>query len=191
MLKLYVAPRTRSTRARWLLEEMEVPYEVAKLDLAAGQNRTPEYLALNPFGELPAFVDGELTLFDQAAVILHLLERFPEKGLAPSVGSPHRAQFLQWLLFAETRLEPLILDYYPGARKSGAPEGALSEALSVIDARIGTKHFIVGDSFTAADLVMASMLHLAHQLKQLDGYPRLYEYTHRHASRPAVRRALA
>src|SRR5216684_3336120 len=87
-MQLYFAPRTRASRPRWLLEELEVPYELVKLDLSKQESRTPAYLALHPFGEVPVLVDGDVTLFESSAICLYLADRFPEKRLAPSLGSP-------------------------------------------------------------------------------------------------------
>ena len=81
-MKLYFAPRTRAVRARWLLEELGVPYELIKLDLARQENTTPAYLAVHPLGEVPALVDGDVTLLESLAICLHLADRFPEKHLA-------------------------------------------------------------------------------------------------------------
>ena len=77
-MKLYFAPRTRATRARWLLEELGVPYELVKLDLARQENTTPAYLAVHPLGEVPALVDGEVTLLESLAICLHLADRYGE-----------------------------------------------------------------------------------------------------------------
>ncbi len=100
-MQLYFAPRTRASRPRWLLEELEVPYELVKLDLSKQESRTPAYVALHPFGEVPVLVDGDVTLFESSAICLYLADRFPEKRLAPSLGSPDRGPYLQWMLFAE------------------------------------------------------------------------------------------
>src|SRR3954471_7487732 len=75
-MQLYFAPRTRSARPRWLLEELEVPYELVRVDLSKQEHRTPEHLALHPFGEVPVLVDGDLTLFDTSAMVLYLADRF-------------------------------------------------------------------------------------------------------------------
>jgi glutathione S-transferase len=82
-MKLYFAPRTRAVRPRWLLEELGVPYELVKLDPSKQENKTPAFLALHPFGEIPVLVDGDVTLFESAAICLYLADRFPEKNLAP------------------------------------------------------------------------------------------------------------
>ena len=197
-MKLYFAPRTRAVRPRWLLEELEVPYELVKLDLSKQENRTPAHLALHPFGEVPVLIDGEVTLFESSAICLYLADRFPEKRLAPPLGSPHRGPYLQWLLFAEVALDPVVLEFYRNAQLPEAEKADLSkqqarigDVLAVIDGRLGDREFVVGGSFTAADVVMASILHWANTMKLLDVRPRLFDYMMRHARRPATRRAVS
>ncbi|RKG84060.1 glutathione S-transferase family protein [Corallococcus terminator] len=197
-MKLYFAPRTRATRHRWLLEELEVPYELVKLDLAKQENRTPDYLALNPFGEVPVLVDGDVTLFESSAILLHLADRFPEKHLAPHPGSPERSPYLQWVLFAEVTLEPVVMEHHRDAQRPAEQKmhlekqhARLDEVLTVIDNRLEGREFAVGNAFTTADLSLASILHLASTLKLLEKHPRLIDYVMRHTKRPATRRAVA
>lgn len=197
-MKLYFAPRTRAMRPRWLLEELEVPYELVKLDLSKQENRTPDYLALHPFGEVPVLVDGDVTLFDSPAICLYLADRFPEKRLAPPPASSERGPYLQWLLLAEVTLEPLVLEQYRNTQLPDENRADLSkqlvrldEVLAVIDTRLGGREFVAGASFTAADLVLASILHLANTVKLLDRHPRLVDYVLRQTRRPATRRAVS
>ncbi|SET98204.1 glutathione S-transferase family protein [Stigmatella erecta] len=196
-MKLYFAPRTRAVRARWLLEELGVPYELIQLDLARQENTTAAYLAVHPLGEVPALVDGDVTLGESLAICLHLADRFPEKGLAPRVGSAERGPYCQWMAFAEVRLDPEVMVFYRHAQRPGAEEALakhrtrLTALLDVLHAGLGGREFLVGGTFTAADAVMASILHLAHTLKLLDGHPRLVEYVQRHTQRPAVRKAVS
>jgi len=184
-MKLYFAPRTRAIRVRWLLEELGVPYELVRLDVTKEENKTPEYLALNPLGELPVLRDGDVTLFESAAIYLHLADRFPERNLAPPPGSPERGDYLQWMLFAEKTLEPALVD---ASRNAQRP--ALDTILSMIDARVAGREFIAGSAFTAADVVMAAVLHRTHTMNLLDQHGPLMDYVRRHTGRPASRRAV-
>lgn len=184
-MKLYFAPRTRAIRARWLLEELGVPYELVRLDLSKEENRTPDSLALSPLGELPVLVDGEVTLFESVAVCLHLADRFPERNLAPPPGSPERGDYLQWLVFAEMTLEAALAD--PSRSVQRPPVDAI---LSVVEARVAGREFIAGSSFSAADVVMASVLHRAHTQDLLGHHAPLMDYVRRHTGRPASRRAV-
>ncbi|OJT21921.1 glutathione S-transferase [Archangium sp. Cb G35] len=203
-MKLYFAPRTRATRARWLLEELGVPYELVRLDLARQENTTPAYLAVHPLGELPSLVDGDVTLLESLAICLYLADRFPEKHLAPPMDSAERGPYYHWMAFAEVSLDPVVLAFYWHARPSEEqkPGPHSEEELAKHRTRLGTmldtilrglgdREFLVGGAFTAADVVMVSILHLAHTLGLLDGHPRLVEYVRRHAQRPAVRKAVS
>ena len=191
-MKLYFAPRTRSVRPRWLLEELEVPYELVKVEPTKAA-----YPAFHAAGELPVLVDGEVTLFESTAICLYLADRFPEKRLAPTPGSAERASYLQWLLFAEVTLDPLVVEHLrnvqspTGARSEPASKSARLDALlDAVDARLEGREFLAGEAFTAADVVMASLLHLANVLALLDRHPRLVEYVRRHTRRPASVRAV-
>ena len=179
-MRLHFAPRTRAARVRWLLEELEVPYELVREEARASST--------HPSGDVPRLVDGEVTLFEASAMCLHLVERFPERGMAPRVGSPQRAEFLQWLLFAELRVEPRVLELRANPDLSREP---LQSALAVIDDRLSTREFLAGDVFSAADLVTASILHLAHASGLLEAWPRLGDYVKRLTFRPASRRAVS
>ena len=203
-MKLYFAPRTRSTRARWLLEELGVAYELVKLDLSKQENETPAFRAVSPLGEVPALVDGDVTLFDPSAICLYLADRSPEKQLAPPPGSPERGAYYQWLLFAEGPLDAAVMAFHrhaqlPEAQRSSAQlqealtaqRARLHEVLDVVDAALGERDVLVGDHLTAVDVSMASILHLAHHLGLLEKHPRLVEYVRRHTQRPAVRRAVS
>ncbi|EPX58149.1 Glutathione S-transferase [Cystobacter fuscus DSM 2262] len=198
-MKLYFAPRTRATRARWLLEELEVPYTLVQVDLAKQEGRTPAHLALHPLGEVPVLVDGDVTLFESSAICLYLADLFPEKHLAPPLASAERGPYLQWMLFAEVTLEPVVLEHLrqtqlPDEQKKAEPAarpGRLDDVLTAIDKRLHGREFVAGGTFTAADLVLASLLHLANTLKLLERYPRLVEYVVRHTRRPALKRAVS
>lgn len=202
-MKLYFAPRTRAVRARWLLEELGVPYELVRLDLARQENTTPAYLAVSPLGEVPALVDGDVTLLESLAICLYLADRFPEKHLAPPMGSAERGPYYQWMVFAEGRLDSVVMEFYWHAQLPEEQQASahakeelakhrtrLTAVLDVIDVGLGDREFLVGGAFTAADVVMASILHLAHTLKLLGEHPRLMEYVKRHSQRPAVRKAV-
>jgi glutathione S-transferase len=203
-MKLYFMPRTRSIRPRWLLEELEVPYELVKLDASSQEQRAPDYRTVNPFGEVPALVDGEVTLFESLAICLYLADLFPEKRLAPPPGSLERGPYYQWMVFAEGRLDAAVMAFYwhvqlPEAEQAGTQKQAelaahrarLEQVLEVLNAALDGCECLVGGQFTAADLVTASILHLANHLKLLEAHPRLVAYTYRHCQRPAVRRAMA
>src|ERR1700750_3200483 len=109
MMKLYWAPRTRSFSALWLMEETGQPYERVLTDTSTGAQKTPEYLAINPMGKVPALKDGEATLAEAAAICAYVAERYPDARLAPPLGDPLRAKYLYWLFFAPGCVEPAMV----------------------------------------------------------------------------------
>jgi glutathione S-transferase len=170
-MKLHHAPRSRSVRARWLLEELGVPYELIRRESAA---------------EAPVLVDGDTTLTESAAIVLYVADRHP--GFAPLPSASERGDYLQWLVFSEGTLDPVVVGFLTNPT---GPRDRLEQLLAITEARVASREYVVGDTFTAADIVLASILHLANQLKLLEAHPKLYDYTLRHAKRPAVRRALS
>ena len=103
-MKLYYAPQTRAVRPRWLLEEIGAPYTLVRLDMSKGEHKTPEYVKIHPHGAVPALVDGDVTMFESAAICAYLADKFPEKRLAPPVGSPARATYYQWIIYSMATL---------------------------------------------------------------------------------------
>ncbi|NOK20537.1 glutathione S-transferase family protein [Corallococcus carmarthensis] len=198
-MKLYFAPRTRP---RWLLEELGVPYELVRVDLASGAHKHPDYVQhVHPLGVVPALEDGGQPVMESTAHLLHLADRFPEKGLAPAPGSPERAEYYQWISFAVTTLEPQLEDFLehtqslPEAQRVPAlADRAVQrfhDAARVLDARLAGREFLVGSRFSAADVLMASLLAWAGALGRTKDFPGLQAYAKRHLARPAAQRARA
>lgn len=197
-MKLHDAPRTKARRPRWLLEELGVPYQAVPADMAGRAADAMACQPANPFTEVPVLEDGEVTLHECTAICLYLADRFPERGLAPAPDSPLRGPYLQWMQVAGATLDPLVLEHFwngqrpAEARRSLEPQRArLEELLAAVERQLEGREVLVGDSFTAADVLMASILHLAGHLGLLDGHTPLREYVVRHTSRPASRRAMA
>ena len=125
-MKLYYAPQTRAGRPRWLLEELGVPYEIVPVDLAQGEHKKPEYMKIHPHGAVPALADGDLVLFESAAICMYLADKYPEKKLAPAVGTPARGLYYQWMIYTMATLEPPVVQIFlntvmlPEAERSAA-----------------------------------------------------------------------
>jgi glutathione S-transferase len=201
-MKLFYVPATRATRPRWLLEELEVPHELIRLDPRAGQNREPAYLALNPTGHVPTLVDDDgQAIFESLAICLHLGDRFPDKGLAPRVGHPERGRYLQWAVFSMVSLEKSVDLYNKHTRRLPEPERVPSVAASmartfhddaaVVEDALREREWLVGGRFTVADLMVSATLGWAKILGLLEGHPVLEEYVRRCMARPAAKRSRA
>lgn len=197
-LKLYYVPKTRSTRARWMLEELGVPYELVRLDPKAGENKTPEYLRIHPLGHVPSLVDDGFSLFESAAICLYLADKFPEKNLAPKLGSPERGLCYQWICFAMTEIEPLLVEIAPTRMKSPSlPDSPavqvavekLEVAGKVLEAALKDREFLLGPVFSAADVVVGSGLGWARSMGMFESLPAVAAYATRVRGRAAFKRA--
>lgn len=192
-MKLYFAPRTRSTRAHWMLEELGIPYEIAIVDLAAKENREPGYLRVHPLGQVPALVDGDVTVFESIAICMYLADKYSERGLAPPVSSPLRALYYQWLLLCPSTLEPAIgrWSQHGGDVTEAEREKArarFAEAAEVLARPLATGQYMLGDSFSTVDVIVGSNLNWARRVGLLDGREVLSDYVDRLLARPAARR---
>jgi len=200
-MKLYYAPRSRSARPRWMLEEIGAPYELVRLDLAKGEQKKPEYLKIHPHGAVPALSDDEVTLFESAAICAYLADKFPDKHLAPPLGGPARGYYYQWLIYSMATAEPAVLKVFlntvmlPEAKRSvaAADEGRAQWAAvaRVLESALEGKSFLLGEQFSAADVMIGSIAGWASSMKLLEGFPQLQKYVARLTSRPAFRRANA
>ncbi len=186
-MKLYYAPKTRASRVRWVLEELGEPFELVRVNTAAGEHKRPEYLRIHPLGKLPALTDGDAVLFETGAICLYLGDRFPAGGLAPAVDSPDRAAYLQWILFAITELEPSVLAFH----YDRGDVAAWRERADIVANALADREFMVGDRFTVADIMIGGALGWAKPVGLLDDYPVLADYGRRVGGRPAAKRSRA
>ncbi len=202
MMKLYHATQSRSVRPRWLLEEIGAPYELVRVNLEAGDQKKPEYLTLNPNGTVPTLVDGDLVLFESAAICQYLADKFPDRHLAPPAGTPARGLYYQWIHYAMSGLEPPAVTIFlhtirkPEAERIPAlvadARTQLAAALAVVDAALAGREHIVGDRFTAADVMIGSTLQWCQMMGMIGGdLPNVTAYLGRLAGRPALGRAFA
>jgi glutathione S-transferase len=196
-ITLYYAPGTRATRVAFLLEELEVAYERHTLDTAASEHKQPAYLRIHPHGLVPALRDGDTVVFETAAICLYLADRFPEKGLAPAVGSPERAAYYQWAVYSVATLEPILADIWlqlqrpEGERDSGLMQSAgarFRESAAVLTSALRSS-YLIGERFSAADVLIGSMLSWAAAMGLLEGQKLLSEYVDRISKRPAFGRS--
>ena len=193
-LTLYHAAPSRSSITRWMLEEIGEPYEVHLLSLSKGDNRTPEYLAVNPMGKVPALKHGETVITEAAAICTYLADAFPQAGLNIPVGDPRRGTYLKWLFFGPSCVEPAITERaFP--RKEPPQRAALGfgDFDTVVDvlakAAAAAQPYLLGNTFTAADVVIGSGLRWGTMFKLLPERAEFKPYMAALAERPALRRA--
>jgi glutathione S-transferase len=184
-MKLYEFAPTRSIRARWTLQELGVDFEAVTVNLAQGEGRTPQFLKINPAGKLPALVDGDVVLTESVAIVLYLAEKYPQKELAPQ-DLRQRAELNRWLLFTATELEQPL--WYPeDERQPKDVELArrdFRQMAAVMASHMHGREFVVGDSVTVGDFVLAYTLDWANEESLLDDSPVLLAYMQRMYSRP-------
>ena len=194
-LSLFHSAPSRSSIVRWMLEEVGEPYRLHLLDMKRGEQREPAFLAVNPMGKVPALKHGEVVVTEAAAICLYLAEAFPKAGLDVPVGDPRRGAYLKWLFFGPSCLEPAVTDQ-AYKRVAEAPRGALGygdlqTVLDVLADAVRPGPFILGDRFTAADVVIGSGLRWGMFFKMLPERPEFLAYTARLNERPALKRAQA
>jgi len=200
-MKLYYCPMTRATRPRWLLEEIGCPYELVRLDLSKGEHKKPGYLAIHPHGVVPALCDGDLSMFESSAICMYLADKFPERNLAPALGTPARGLYYQWMVYSIATMEPPVLKVFlntaflpetqrnPKETEEGRTQ--FREVANVLGRALEGKAFLVGDQLTAADVMIGSIVGWSKRLGLLEDAPEaLRDYAKRIMERPAYRRAI-
>jgi glutathione S-transferase len=179
----------------WMLEEVGEPYEVELLNLRNGDQGKPEYLALNPMGKVPTLVDGDTIVSEVSATCCYLADAYPKAGLAPAVSDKLRGPYLKWLFFVPSCIEPAILDKAmnrPPPPRSTAGWADYDTVVEVLrDATGKASPYLLGERFTAADVVVGASLRWTMKFKLLPELPEFVAYTQRLAERPALQRQLA
>ena len=193
-LTLYHAYPSRSSVVHWMLEEIGQPYDIHLLSLKKAESREPAYLAVNPMGKVPALRHGDAVVTEAAAICCYLADEFPEARLNVSVGDPRRGPYLKWLFFGPSCIEPAIVERaFP--RKESAPTTALGfgdfdRVMSVVaQATAAASPYLMGEQFTAADVVIGSALRWGMAFKIVPERPEFVAYVGRLTARPAFRRA--
>ncbi|MEM7669504.1 MAG: glutathione S-transferase family protein [Pseudomonadota bacterium] len=199
--KLYYAPGSASMGVHVLLEEIGASYELIQTTIDMDEPRPPEQIALNPNGWVPVLVWGKNAMYECAAITIFLCDRHPEAGLAPATGAPERAVFLQTLVYFTSSIQNAFqLDYYPdrfadtpatepSAQRRGCRR--LRETWSVIDDQIGDRTWILGDTFSAADIylfMLTTWLRPSRGQPSADLFPNVNRLADAVSQRPSVQR---
>jgi glutathione S-transferase len=201
MLKLYGCPNTRSMRAAWALEEAGAEYDYQTVLLLKGAGRRPSFLRLNPSGKVPVLVDGDFVLTESVAICTYIGDLFPVSGLTPPWGTRERACYNQWMAFAIAEMEQPLWTIAKHRfalpkelRVPEAEEGAkwdFARACRVFEKGIAGRKYIVGDRFTAADILLTHSLAWAVSARIPVESEALQAYAQRLLARPALARATA
>ena len=201
-MKIYHVKGTRSIRVIWLCEELGIPCEVETVDFSPAFRNTPAWREKSPTGKVPVLEDGDLTMFESGAMVQYVQDRYGKGRLQPDAGSAQSALFLQWCWFAEATFARPLGDivhhtvFKPEAERIPAVVvDARGRALTCLDAVNGTVEsntFLLGNEFTAADIMMGYTLMLAQRVNVLeDDHPHASAYFERLQARPAYQKATA
>jgi glutathione S-transferase len=193
-ITLFHAPNTRSSGTLFLLEELGVPYELNVINMKAGEQRQPAYLAINPMGKVPAIKHGDAVVTEQVAISIYLADLFPEKGLAPALNDPLRGPYLRWLAFYAACFEPAVVDRAmkrdqgPSAME---PYGDFDTMLNTLVGQLAKGPYLLGERFTAADVLWGSGLTWTTMFKLVPELPEIKTYIGEISGRPSLARARA
>ena len=201
MTELFEFPPTRSNRAKWALEELGVDYTSRMVSFLKGEQQSSAYKTIHPLGHVPAYRTDAYTMHESVAIVLQLLDEYPSAGLAPAPGSPERAAYYQWSVFACAELDPALFDvmkhtmHLPedqrvpeiaarGREWFAARGAAVSKALQGHD-------YILGPSFSGADIALGYSCNWAAYTGMIEEHPTLVAYYARLQQRPAFQRVFS
>jgi glutathione S-transferase len=207
MIQLHYYPSTASMIPHLLLQEIGIPFELILVDRAIDAHKTPAYLRVNPNGLLPALTDGELVMYETAAICLHLCDAHPLAGLAPKVGSVERAHFYKWLMWLTNTLQSSLIAYFYPDRwvTEGNVDGAaqvkeqaqikIDGLLNQLDTEL-ERHsdmWFMGNTFSALDCYVFTLCRWTRNFSHRPArdFPHLGPYLQRVLDRPATRRVMA
>jgi glutathione S-transferase len=192
-ITLYHASPSRSSIVLWMLEEIGQPYDIKLVTLSKGENMKPEYLAINPMGKVPALKHGDTVITEVAAICTYLADEFSDKKLNVPVGTPRRGEYLKWLFFGPGCLEPAVIDRAAPrkeeARRAMLGYGDFDTTMNVIAKAVEKGPWLMGEQFTAADVVIGSQIRWGMIFKMLPERKEFSDYAARIAARPAAQRA--
>jgi len=191
---LYHSPNTRSSGSLTLLEELGAPYELHVLNMKAGEQRQPAYLAINPMGKVPALRHGDALITEQVAIFLYLADLFPEAGLAPPIRDPLRGPYLRWMVFYAACFEPAVIDrstQKDPAPLSMSPYADFDTMFKTLTGQLAKGPYLLGERFSAADVLWGGALTWTTMFKLVPELPVITSYVQRAGARPAVARVKA
>lgn len=191
MLTLYTNPMSRGRTARWMLEELGQPYDTVVLSYGPAM-KSPEYLAINPMGKVPAVVHDGQVITEGAAICTYLATAFPEAGLLPD----NRAAFYRWMFFAAGPLEQAVvntsLGWVPAPDKQGrVGYGSMDRVVETLTAHLARTPYVCGETFSAVDVYLGAQIGWGLRFGTLPGNDTFAAYWQRLSSRPALARANA
>jgi glutathione S-transferase len=193
-MKLFWSPKTRSLRVVWMLEEAGIPYDRVKIDIRDDASKAnPELRAASPMGKVPAIQDGPVRIWDSGAICAYLADQYPANKLAPAIGDPQRGAYLMWLMFTNSVIEPSMAEKFAKLPSNPISFGWGSWDQMLVTLRSGLERgpWILGERFSAADVLLGMACIFLRQFKMIGEEPILDAYAARCSARAALQRALA
>ena len=193
-LKFYHSPNSRSSATLTLLEELAAPYELCAIDMKRGRNREAEYLSINPMGKVPAIVHRGQLVTETVAIFIDLADAFPAAGLAPAIGDPLRGPYLRWMVYYAACFEPAVVDRAQKREQAPlamSPYGDFDTMLSTLTDQLDKGPFILGERYTAADVLWATGLGWTTMFGIVPMSPSIERYIAHVKQRPAFARVKA
>ncbi len=190
-MKLHYAPQTRAGTVKWMLEELAVDYEIVDIDYKSNAHKTEDYLKIHPLGLLPALEDDGQVIYERAAILHYLADKYEDRGLIPAKGTPERALFYQWMTFAVATFEPTAMTLFregpngPPDRETSPEREEFDRVLTVLENGLKGPYFL-GDQFTAVDIQIGHGLMMMQNGGLLNRHPSFDDYLERLNARPKL-----
>lgn len=204
MITFYWSPRSSAARVYWALEELGVPFEKVGIDLQAGDQRKPAYLALNPNGKVPLIVDDGVPIFESVAILINLGQLYgQDKGLWPAIGSKVHGQALAWIVWSAATLSPIMFRYmmntqdrFPAearnAKQAESAKAELDKLIGIAESHLAKSAYFLGESFTYVDLALASAMGFWRMSgNDFSGQPHIAKWLDACQARPAFKTAMS
>lgn len=191
-MKLYWAPQTRAQRAIWMLEEAGLEYDMEVIDIrAADRKDSAEFRAASPMGKVPAIVDGAVCMAESAAICMYIADRYAAGGLAPPIEDPRRGKYLYWIMYTPAVVEPAMSEKFNKvpANRGRNGWGDFDLMIETLEQALEGRDWILGDLFTAADVMLGSSAIFMRMFEMLPATRNLGNYADRCMARAAWQRA--
>ena len=188
------APNTRSSGTRILLEELAAPHELRVINMKAGEQRKPAFLAVNPMGKVPAILHRGALVTEQAAIFIYLADLFPQAGLAPAPDDRLRGPYLRWMTYYGSSFEPALIDRAlkrDPAPPAMSPYGDYDTMLKTLTDQLAKGPYLLGERMTAADVLWGTALAWTTAFKIVPELPVIMDYVKRVGARPSVAKVKA
>lgn len=201
MLKLHFAPQSRAVRTAWLLEELDLPYELNAMAFHPNDLKSDQHRARHPLGRIPVLEDGDVMIYESGAIAEYILKRHKNGGLKPQPSDDNYPIYLQWFHYCEGMVMPpintivvhtiLLPEERRDATVLGQAQRLLLKSLEPVEADMANKDYLAGD-FSAADTMLGHSILMTDRMGLLaDNFPNLSAYVARLKARPALQKAFA